>query len=279
MSPLSVAAGGAGTDASVQAAIATLPVSFRLTTGTADVQVVDGGVADWTSTAETAARCGARGVLILRPGLADPKEVRTLGALTAALRIPVVLAETWASNPALPPFATEQSAGRAVLVESVATLDASVEQTLLAQVRLLRSALSATVIVDTVVHTDSGYVITGGLLRGGRREPLILVGARTDRGQVAARVRRLTSTGESSISVYDGDIARPARARCADMLGERGLPLIYESGFRSSWRALAQLLLSGTGRGDDLSTFADDIEVSGMADDDHSSHRTGIKGS
>ena len=242
--PLTVYAAGS-------AVLATLPAQFRATGAPdADVLVVSGLRPGWTD----AARAGARGVMITRPGPGDPDAVRALTASGAvvAVETPVVDPAWTAALPCL-----RVSVANATLLDSVA-IEGSEEELYAALVGQL-----------ALVHS-----LTGGLdaVRGGRRDPScywisagaggLAVNLAGTLGSAPALRVDLIGAREHWKAAFDtSTTAGPTRIARYDATGGELWPATYESGARVAWRQLAAALTGGPPPAYGPAELARDLEL------------------
>jgi hypothetical protein len=241
----------------VAAMVASLPASFHITDGRADVVALDGD-GEWTERAEEALRDGARAIVI-----GDPEAQNARGLLASAERLGanVALDSPWAHNPAVSAAATELSHrltdGGLLEVEVISPAGAPVLATLPAQLALVRAVSRPVTTAKLVAATANGYTILGS---AGPDARVKLVTIMTDARPTAARLRFIGRKGSVELSIPDPSTSRPAHLTVTTLDGSTLMPTIFESARRSVWRAVHTAVTADRPL-NDLDGFVDDADI------------------
>ncbi|MFD1538807.1 hypothetical protein [Nonomuraea guangzhouensis] len=254
----------------LHAALASLPKDFRpVATGGAVVAVAD------LDALATALTDRPRGILLTDvttgapTGDADRRHdltaaahrVHDLADRAAAAGIPVVVAATWALNPAIPAAAgtLRQDLAQTALIELTATLPPGREAAdiLLEQLALLRTALGPATNVELHQADDHGHTAHAQL----GHVPVHLAAAISPWGTARARLSLLGPAVQWRVSFPDPATARPADVVRTDAHGEHRLPTRFENPVRASWRALHAAVTAGAAPPYGLHDLADDLRL------------------
>ncbi|MEU4227811.1 hypothetical protein AB0F17_26280 [Nonomuraea sp. NPDC026600] len=188
-------------------------------------------------------------------------QVHDLADRAAAAGVPVVVAATWALNPAITAAADtlRQDLAQAALIELTATVPPGrpPADILLDQLALLRTALGPATDVELLQADDHGHTAHARL----GHVPVHLAAAISPRGTARARLSLLGPAVQWRVSFPDPATARPADVVRADAHGERRLPTLYENAVRASWRALHAAVTDGAAPPYCLRDLADDLHL------------------
>jgi len=266
-SPANVTIAGPASDdftRSQHAVWASLPVSLTQAPAKARLVAVDGRSADWLETLENAIRPGTAGVLVVRPAAGpSAQDIRAVAAAAADTGTIVAVQGTWASNPAVPPFAraAAERLSDITLIDSVAQLDGINGQwadVLLDQLTLLRAVIGPLELARFAAHHEHGYTVDGAV----GISTVAMSAVRSAAPPQAAQLAAYSATAEAHLIVPSGGTATPATAWFVDSAGAAMQPTWYETASRASWRRLHDAAVERSGDLlPDLSDLADDAEI------------------
>lgn len=239
---------------------AVLPSSFRYTEGDTDVVGILGD-GDWAQRAADAVEQGARGVLVVDPGLGSTESLVRLRAVLSRRSAALVLDRGWASSPSLD-FAAEEFdrlAAPSALVESRldASPDAEASATLLAHLALVRASVSPVRELRMLRVDATGYDALG-TLEGGADVNLSAIFSHALTQAATVRIVRPESTVLLELGAVD--VAAPGRLSVLGRAGRRVPLLPFETPHRGAWRRLHAAVTDGTTT-TDLDAFVDDAEL------------------
>ncbi|MFF1876310.1 hypothetical protein [Leifsonia sp. NPDC058230] len=242
----------------VAAMVASLPASFHLTDGPADVVALDGD-GDWTARAQEALRGGARALVVSDP---EPRDTRGLLADAERLGATIALDSPWSRNPAVPAAAAELSrrlsgGGGLLELEVVSGLGAPVLATVAAQLALVRSLSGPVTSAKLVAATARGCTILGSMNPDARVK---LVTIQTDARPTSARLRFIGRDGSVDLSIPDPSTSRPAELTLTTRDGSILMPTVFESARRSVWRSLHSAVTADRPL-NDLDEFIGDADI------------------
>jgi hypothetical protein len=265
--PTSVTIAGPASDdftRSQHAVWASLPVSLTTVPAKARLIAVDGQSAGWLDALENVIGPGAAGVLVVRPA-AGPSAADIRAAAAAAANAGTIIAvqATWASHPAVPPFAraAAERLSDIALIDSVAQLDGTGHRgwadALLDQLSLLRAVVGPLELVRFTAQHEHGYTLDGAI--GASTVAISAVQSATP--PQAVRLAAYGATAEAHLLVPSGSTATPATAWFVDSAGAAMQPTWYETASRASWRRLHDAAERPGEPLSDLSGLADDAEM------------------
>ena len=241
--------------------LASLPRRFVVTDGgPAEVTVVCGRNPDWLDLVARAVSGGARGVILIRPGLADADRVRALSAAVAgravvAVDTPYANDQTWtAARHEIAADAREAS-----IVDSVVAVTGGDPAGALIDQLAVVAALVDVRGLRLIHRTAAGYLVAGPA--GGTWVTL----AGVTSGAVGAGLAVDVVAADRRWQVrFDGRAAAiPTEVTLHDLTGTHARSLTYESGHRAIWRHLHEAI---TGNGTvawSLDGLADTLAVAG----------------
>jgi hypothetical protein len=236
--------------------LSSLPLSYASNGehGSGAVIIVDGQTTAWPDAAASAIREYAAGVLVIEP---RPAELGSLLSLLDQHPAPVVVDSRW-TNPVLPAasvaLAAASASGSRLECRVIASPGQDQQAALLDQLSLIRRLVGPAADIHMILTSDRGYFAQAAVADLTVDLSLICTRARPE----SATVRLLTLDGGVELFLPSGDTAQPARLITVDQNGATGAPAIYESGHRSSWRRLRELINSGQTT-EDLQDLAADI--------------------
>jgi hypothetical protein len=247
--------------------LASVPRRFLIAErGPADVAVVSGRHRAWPDQVSRAVDDGARGVLVVRPGLVDPELVRGL-VRTVAGRAVVAVDTPFATDPTWTAAQTEVAADAATasIVDSVASIadgeDGDIVDALVGQLAVVRPLLGPLDGLRRLHRGDRGYLL-GAHTRG---PTVMLSGVTSAAGRAALALDVVASERRWQARFDDTALASPTEVTRYDETGAHIRPLRYESGRRVTWLRLHEAL-SGNGEvGYSLDRLADDLELAHQA--------------
>ena len=223
--------------------------------------IVDGQKTAWPDATATAIMESAAGVVVIGP---QPAELGPLLSLLDQHRVPVVVDSSW-TNPVIPvaanAFATAMTSGIRLECRMIALPGQDQQAALVDQLFLVRHLIGAASDVRLIFTSDRGYfaeAAVGPSTSSGRTLTVDLSVICTRARPRSATVRLLTLDGSVELFLPSGDTAQPARLITVDQNGATVAPALYESGHRSSWRRLWELINSGE-KTTDLQDLAVDI--------------------
>jgi len=243
---------------------ASLPVSLTQAPAKAQLVAVDGRSADWLETLENAIGPGTAGVLVVRPAAGpSAQDIRAVAAAAADTGTIVAVQATWASNPAVPPFAraAAERLSDITLIDTVAQLDGTSGQwadVLLDQLTLLRAMIGPLELVRFAVQYRHGFTVDGAI-----GATIVTISAvRSAKPVEAIRLAAYGATAEAHLIVPPGSTAAPATAWFVDLAGAAMQPTWYEAAARASWRRLHHAAAERPGKLlPDLHHLADDADL------------------
>jgi hypothetical protein len=242
---------------------ASLPVSLTTVPAQARLITVDGRSAGWLDALENVIGPGAAGVLVVRPA-AGPSaaDIRAVAAAAANAGTIVAVQATWASNPAVAPFAraAAERLSDIALIDSVAQLDGTHDRwadVLLDQLSLLRAVIRPLELARFAAQHEHGYTLDGAI--GASTVAMSAVQSATP--PQAVRLAAYGATAEAHLLVPFGSTATPATAWFVDSAGAAMQPTWYETASRASWRRLHDAAERPGEPLPDLSGLADDAEM------------------
>jgi hypothetical protein len=262
----------AAASARQRSVLASVPRRFLLAEGeasdrTADVVVLSGQDPDWPDTVVRVVDDGARGVLVVDPGLADPERVRRLSGAVAG-RAVVAVESVYAGDRTWTAARGEVAADAATasIVDSLASVpaDSAVEP-------LVSALVSQLAVVRPLVGSLGGL----RLLHRGAREYLLaaptagprvtLAGVASAAGREGLTLDVVAPARRWEVRFDETALGSPAQVTAYDETGARTRPLVHESGRRMTWQRLHEAL-TGDGAGSyGLDDLADDLELAGRA--------------
>ncbi|MFV0253490.1 MAG: hypothetical protein ACK5H2_09160 [Beutenbergiaceae bacterium] len=231
--------------------VASLPLSYRLVQGAADVAVIPGDAA-WPAAA-TAATGHAATVVVIDPVAVSPPAADAAGQ--------VVISETFAGNPAIAALPGIPVAAAAIAtassVTSLSTGRGTVRRQIFEQVRVLRAlGLGEPTVMDSQLAAHSALITLSCVTSTGT----ILIRLQAAQTSAAPREHTFRWYGSDhvlSIRLPDSVTAQPASVQLLDPQAQTVLPTIYETAHRATLRSL------GTRDRPDLTDFAHDVALIG----------------
>ncbi|SEH01075.1 hypothetical protein SAMN05444920_1195 [Nonomuraea solani] len=251
--PLTVTLAGDADRPALHATLASLPQDFRPVATGGDVLAVAGLDALTKALADR-----PRGILLTGVTTGAPGRVHDLADRAAEAGVPVVVAATWALNPALTAATgtLRRDLGQAALVELTATVPPGLP-VLVDQLALLRTALGPATALELLQSDDHGHTAHA---RAGD-VPVHLAAAVSPWGPARARLSLLGPAAQWRVSFPDPATASPADVVRSDADGEHRLPALYENAARASWRALHAAVTEGAAPPYRLHDLADDLRL------------------
>lgn len=235
----------------IDAALATLPDSFRRDDAADRVDVVD-GAAGWPSRVRDAADRGARGVLVVDPRDAAVHDVDRLSDVT----VPVVLDSPWAHDPAIGTVAAHfrRLSGDGVLLEARAyTAEADLRATMSALVSVA-SALMNTTFGEVTLRVDRPSAL---LLRARAADGTLLAATVLDspaqRGE--ADLRLVRGPDGAHVHLTQSCSAHPSSASATDATGRMTFKVAFESSHKGALVRLRDAVQTGAAV-DDVARYA-----------------------
>ncbi|MGA1836481.1 hypothetical protein VD659_06055 [Herbiconiux sp. 11R-BC] len=228
------------------ATLASLPLSYTDAGRNAEVVVVAGSEG-WVDRVRAAGAAGARGVVVT-----DPLPATDAAALVAdPPACTVVLAETWASSPALH-SAVEQFAAplaRTRLVDA-RTLEPrtgrDLRAVLFAELRAVQSLGIEVASLAIVAETASSILGVGRSTTGAR---VVLSAARSDTADGSLDLLLVAPDETIRIELPDSTTARPGRAVLTSASAALEVPTTWQTAHRAAWLTLSDALVSGADPG------------------------------
>ena len=253
--------------------LSSLPLSYASNGehGPGAVFIVDGQATAWPEAVASAIKEPAAGVVVIEP---RPAELGSLLGLLDQHPVPVVVDSRW-TNPLLPAaaeaFATAMTSDGRLECRVIIPPGQDQQNALVDQLSLVRRLIGAASGVRMIFTSDGGYFAQAAA--GGLRLDLSLVCTRAQPN--SATVRLITLDGSVELFLPSGDTARPAQLITVGQNGVTEAPALYESGHRSSWRRLRELINSGQTTAD-LQDLAADIATTHQRrpPDDHKKEQT-----
>jgi len=215
------------------ATLASLPESFRRTDDAGDVVVVAGGDG-WAARATSAARAGARALLVLDPVPAADSELAEL----AAAGVPVVLDVPWRHDEAVRRVAPRihRLAAPGALLEARATvadpgdLPGAARALALTAQTLVGSPLAE---LAPLAETPDHLMLTGTTETGVH---VIVSALVTAHAHACATFRLIVGDRAAHVALPAPGTAAPGRSSVTDAAGREDLPVVFESGHRTAMR-------------------------------------------
>jgi hypothetical protein len=254
----------ATSSATQRSILASVPGHFRITENPgADVVVVSGRNSGWPDGVVRVIHDGARGVLVVRPGLIDPDRVRELsdavaGRAVVAVDTPYATDRTWT---AVENDVAVDAVG-ASIVDSVVSVPGGTQGddlvgALLDQLAVVRPLVS---LVDRLrlAHRGEGNYVLAAQARGPR---VTLTGVTSAAGRAALALDVVAPSRRWQVRFDDTALARPTEITLHDETGAHTRPLTYESGRRVTWQRLHEALTENGEVGYSLDHLADDLEL------------------
>ncbi|WP_382309426.1 hypothetical protein [Herbiconiux sp. UC225_62] len=246
-----------GRAASAAAALATLPLSYTEGGDDAEVVVIAGSDG-WVERVRAAATRGARGVIVTDP-------LPEAEAIDLAADPPdcfVVLAEPWASSPALRSTAEQFGApiSRAHLVDARAVEPVSgrsLRTVLFSQLRAVQNLGMEIASLSIAAESSSSILGVGRSVSGTR---VVLSAARTDVGDGTLDILLVGRDETIRVELPNSTTARPGRAVLTSAIAAVEVPTTWETAHRSSWLALRDAFATGVQPGH-VETFAQAISL------------------
>lgn len=239
--------------------VSTLPLSYRISRSAdlVGVVVVDGSYG-WADRALRTAESGCRGILVVDP---VAERLDAIHRLRDQTRIPIVLAERWADDPAIAAAATAWSgqldSARLFEVALTETERRGESAVILAMVRILRRLNVTDVGMTKLVTTRTTSLQLACTGNGGAVQLMRVVSsAGGDRLTIAAS----GATDRIHISLDSRSTARPGEVRRVHAHGAEVLPVPYESATRQALRRLRDIVELDEPT-DELTAFADDLDT------------------
>jgi hypothetical protein len=243
--------------------LASVPRRFLVSEdGTADVVVVSGRDPGWPERVARVVDTGAQGVLVVRPGLADPQEIRDLvgtvaGRAVVAVDTPYAADPTWtAAQPAV-----AADAASAAIVDSLVSIAADpaadIVEALVGQLAVVRPLVEP---LDELrlLHRDEWAYMLGAHTRG---PTVTLSGATSAGGHAVLAVDVVAAQRRWQIHFDDTALAGPTEVTRYDDAGAHTWPFVYESGRRGTWQRLHQAVTGGGEVAYSLDQLAKDVEL------------------
>jgi hypothetical protein len=244
--------------------VASLPVSFAHGSAGADVTVVP-GEREWPARAAEAIDHGARGIIVTSPGAADAQAIEQLAGLSDRERTPVVLAEPYAGNAALPDSADEITGALegtfTVAARGIAPSATPLREIALSAVRSLRAAGISELSLAPATTGPQSLMLDGTAIAGGARAVAGILVTTTDALAPTVSLRAYGPHSLLEIDLPSPSTARPARVAISGDSGMHVAPTLYESAQRTSWRALSSAIDRSEGSGRFLRGFAEDLRT------------------
>lgn len=236
--------------------IASLPVSLHRGNGTADLVAVDGGSAGWAHEAEQHIEQGARGIMVICP---VPDGIAALNEKASRRGVPVVIDGTWTYNPAVErareTFSELNDADTLLEARVNVPAGANLEQTLLAQLALIRCATDQVVNVTYARKNRHGYDALAVMASGGRAA---LTAICTDALLPTAVLRIVKPRTAVQMTLPWPATAAPGHVVVSGPEGATLLSTLWETSHRAAWRQLHRLVGAGE-KSSDLDGFASDL--------------------
>lgn len=214
-----------------QQAVASLPVSFRLTAGVAEVVVKDSVPSD----------DDLRGQTLVLVSLDDVETLRAIRLATAA-GTPVVLASQWSSNPAMRAATTLAAETDRYRLESrlIWSGETSARQTLFEQVGVAERLLGPIDALHVAHWGPFGYVAAGRAAA----VRFALSAVRVEGQEEELEVIVFTADGDITVAVPSWMTTQPGTLTHTTATGRTQLPAEWETGMRVALRTPVRLSLS-----------------------------------
>ena len=243
--------------------LASVPRRFLVTEdGTAEVVVVSGRNPEWPERVIRVVDTGARGVMVVRPGLADPEQIRDVvgavaGRAVVAVDAPYAADPTWT---AAQPDVAADAVGAAIvdsLVSMAAGQAADIVEALVGQLAVVRPLVESLDEVRLVHRDERAYVLSAHT----RGPTATLSGATSAGGHAALTVDVVSAQRRWQIRFDDTAPAGPTEVTRYDDTGAQTWPFVYESGRRVTWQRLYQAVTGGGAVAYSLDQLAKDVEL------------------
>jgi hypothetical protein len=206
------------------------------------VIIVDGQTAAWPDAVAAAIKESAAGVVVVEP---QPAELGRLLNLLDQHPMPVVIDSRWTTNPVIPAavdaFATAVTSGSRLECRVITPIGHDLYAALVDQLSLVRRLGGPAADVRMILKSDRGYFAQTSVGDLTVDLSVICTGAKPE----SATVRLLTLDGSVELFLPSGDTAQPARLITVGPDGAIETPALYESGHRTSWRRLQELINTG----------------------------------
>lgn len=243
----------------LQALVASLPRSLRKTdtVSTADLVLVD-GEGQWPQRLSASLAQGARKLVLVEPGYADPAAVRSVIDAANAVAADCTIVEALPDSPALEGFRNLLATGFDEMV-IFASGPISLDGMALMHLRLLRALNCKTLQFNRPASVTQAFVVDGSAKLGTADMRLRLSGSLApDPARLSVAAYSGGSTAHLEWS--GGAEADPIKVGLADSSGLRLLPAMHEGGHRQGLRTILRRLCHGIGTGT-LRDLADDIAM------------------
>ncbi|ALV41466.1 hypothetical protein AU252_10145 [Pseudarthrobacter sulfonivorans] len=224
---------------SIDAVVASLPISLANATLEPDIVALDGSKTGWPERAQEALDRGARATVVISPTSTTGPAPKTSSR--------ILFDWAFASNPAVQKAA--EAADRLVapvtLLESRLVVPAGVDlnQVLLDQLTAIAHIVGENSLPPGSIrrlHADEyGYQMSGTLAGGA---PVTVSAVVTGAEHTHLEIRLLTQDESITVFLPAPDTAIPAEVRMTTHEGELLLPTQYESAHRSTWRRAIRTL-------------------------------------
>jgi hypothetical protein len=238
--------------------VASLPVSLHPSDDGGAALVAIAGGSGWTEKALAAISSGARGLMIVSP---PPADVAALRERANEQGVPVVIDTEWAHNPAVaasaPHFAVNNDENSLLEARVNARAGAGLGQVLLAQLALIRAAVSPVVSLAYARRNEHGYDALAQLAGGAQAS---LTAILTDALPASATLRIVRPRHTVALALPGAGTAAPGKVTLSGPEGATLLPTLWESAHRAAWRRLHSLVEAGQ-TCEDLTAFAEDAAI------------------
>jgi hypothetical protein len=256
---LTIAAETPGLQQRLGKTLATLPLSYRASDGSASASVMFiAGHADWAARATAAIEAGARGIIIADPGITDADAILTLADRAEQAGAVVELAERYAGDPTLlrhrADLVQHLAATSTILMSQVGDFATPADAAL--DMARTAHALSHPLTLTHVWQASHTVVV-----RGTAGEKLFEGMATTGSGGVGQRIDALGFGRTLRLALRGDGSASPSDLRIANAKGERKLSPVYESVDRAAWLRAHVALNGGQSTSQHLRQFAADVAM------------------
>jgi hypothetical protein len=246
--------------------LASVPGRFLLAEGgPADVVVVSGQDPEWPDYLARAVDDGARGALVVDPGVADLERVRRLSGAVAGRAVVAVEAvyaddRTWGS-------ARDEVAATATtasIVDSLVSVPrdstgGALLRALVGQLAVVRPLVGSLAQLRLLHRGDQEYVLAAPF--SGTR--VTLAGVVSAAGRAGLTLDVVAPDRRWEIRFDETALGSPTKITAHDETGTHTRPLVHESGRRMTWQRLYQALTSARDVGYGLNDLATDLELAG----------------